>query len=337
MSLFQLFGPPNIEKLKDNRDIRGLIKALDFQKDPRVRQGAAEALGQIKIDAPLIATNRAEALEQMEKLKVIDALILALKDEEPYVRQAATISVVKIGDSVRTVNQLYSLLENGDLIRDYAAGIIMTLLAFGDKDPQVLERIENHPESLHPTIIRFDFLRKTSKLDDSTIAAIVNLTIHQIYKGFIKGGFDGRFLLGHERFIQSRTYYAQSLKYIENEIKTLQSLSHIAGLQPILTEILDEGHLRRSPEEGYSIMEAKLLLCEYLERLMKENIDIINENDLSRIVQMSLKRETYKEEKYTLEDGYGSTRYIPTGLEEVQDPPIVDFAKQELTKRSVNI
>ena len=65
------FGPPNVKKLTDKRDISGLIRALSYQKDTRsarrsptqydvmsVRKAAADALGQIgdaRAVEPLIA------------------------------------------------------------------------------------------------------------------------------------------------------------------------------------------------------------------------------------------------------------------------------------------
>ena len=52
------FGPPNIEKLKAKRDVKGLIKALGYQKDYFVRKAAAMALGEImdpRAIKPLIA------------------------------------------------------------------------------------------------------------------------------------------------------------------------------------------------------------------------------------------------------------------------------------------
>jgi hypothetical protein len=38
-----LFGPPNVEKMKANRDVEGLVKALGYQKDTNVRKEAAGA------------------------------------------------------------------------------------------------------------------------------------------------------------------------------------------------------------------------------------------------------------------------------------------------------
>ena len=42
-----LFGPPNVEKLKAKKDINGLIKTLDYQKDKEICKAAAIALGEI--------------------------------------------------------------------------------------------------------------------------------------------------------------------------------------------------------------------------------------------------------------------------------------------------
>ncbi len=39
-----LFGPPNVEKLKEKRDMNGLIKALSYEKDAYIRLKAAKAL-----------------------------------------------------------------------------------------------------------------------------------------------------------------------------------------------------------------------------------------------------------------------------------------------------
>lgn len=47
MALFGLFGPPDIDTLKANGDIKGLIKALNYQKDPSVCRNAISALSQI--------------------------------------------------------------------------------------------------------------------------------------------------------------------------------------------------------------------------------------------------------------------------------------------------
>ena len=40
----RLFGPPNVEQLKANGDVKGLIKASSYKKDAAIRQAAAQAL-----------------------------------------------------------------------------------------------------------------------------------------------------------------------------------------------------------------------------------------------------------------------------------------------------
>ena len=42
-----LFRPPDVEKLKTEGNVEGLIKALGYKEDLHVRWDAAEALGQI--------------------------------------------------------------------------------------------------------------------------------------------------------------------------------------------------------------------------------------------------------------------------------------------------
>ena len=40
-------GPPNIEKLKANQDIKGLIKAIGYTMDAQIHDGAVKALEEI--------------------------------------------------------------------------------------------------------------------------------------------------------------------------------------------------------------------------------------------------------------------------------------------------
>lgn len=55
---------PNVEKLKEKREVVGLIKALEYKEDPYVRKEAAEALGEIG------------------DKRAVDPLIKALKDKD---------------------------------------------------------------------------------------------------------------------------------------------------------------------------------------------------------------------------------------------------------------
>ena len=89
-----LFGPPNIEKLKEKRNVKGLIKALGYEKDESVRNAAVDALKEIGDPA-------------------VDGLISSLADNNSYVRIGAAGALGDIG-SPKAVEPLCKVLENED-------------------------------------------------------------------------------------------------------------------------------------------------------------------------------------------------------------------------------
>jgi len=96
---FRHWFVPNVTKLKNKKDIEGLIRALDYKKDPGIREAAAKALGEIG-DAsavkPLIQVLRdednnvryqaARALVKIRDARAVDPLNQAVKDENGWVR-----------------------------------------------------------------------------------------------------------------------------------------------------------------------------------------------------------------------------------------------------------
>ena len=65
-----LFGKPNVKKMKDEGDVKGLIKALSYTKDPYTCEFAVDALGQIGDPAavePLIAALAGKVPGQVER------------------------------------------------------------------------------------------------------------------------------------------------------------------------------------------------------------------------------------------------------------------------------
>jgi hypothetical protein len=75
------FGKPDAEDLEQRHDVKGLIKALQYEKDWEVRWGAALALGRIK-----------------DKSATQD-LIRALGDKDKHVRMAAIRALANIGSA----------------------------------------------------------------------------------------------------------------------------------------------------------------------------------------------------------------------------------------------
>lgn len=89
-------GPPNIQIMKTIKEVKGLIKALDYQEDWRIRDKAAEALGEIGDP------------------RAVDLLIIALKnDKNEYVRRSAAKALGQICDT-KAVEPLLAALENAD-------------------------------------------------------------------------------------------------------------------------------------------------------------------------------------------------------------------------------
>ncbi len=100
-----LFGPPNIENLKERRDVRGLAKALSH-KDVTVRRNAARALEALAVvraiaSDPLVAVQQPDhvLVEWGKEVPTIPAepLIAALKDDDGDVRRTAARALEEIG------------------------------------------------------------------------------------------------------------------------------------------------------------------------------------------------------------------------------------------------
>jgi len=115
-----LFGPPNVEKLKDKGDVDGLIKALHYEKDYNVCICAAGALGKIgdkRAVEPLIAAledndrkvrwNAAAILGNIGDKRAVEPLIAALNDSNTIIM----VSVIPRGDGVHD-NDSHSDLES---------------------------------------------------------------------------------------------------------------------------------------------------------------------------------------------------------------------------------
>ena len=81
MPFLQLSGPPKVEELVGKNDVKGLIKALDYQKDSGIRKSAAHALANIG-DA-----------------SAVEPLVVALKDDDMLVGGSAARAVARFGEA----------------------------------------------------------------------------------------------------------------------------------------------------------------------------------------------------------------------------------------------
>jgi HEAT repeat protein len=123
MPLFNLSRRPNVQELKSQEDVDGLIEALNFPDDPNIRLDAASALGQIgdsRAVKPLIAAlddqqgvieMAALALGEMGDPRAVDPLTEPLNHGNWEVRSSAAKALGKIGDE-RAVDPLTKLLDD---------------------------------------------------------------------------------------------------------------------------------------------------------------------------------------------------------------------------------
>ena len=74
------FFGPNIKRLQSQRNVEGLIRALDYNKEASVRQAATMALGELKDP------------------RAVEPLIAALKDSDKNVRWEAANALGEIKD-----------------------------------------------------------------------------------------------------------------------------------------------------------------------------------------------------------------------------------------------
>jgi DEAD/DEAH box helicase domain-containing protein len=106
-----LFGPPDVRKLGAKGDVPGLIKALRYKGDSRVRWASVQALSEIadsRAVEPLIValgdadkdvrSEAALALGKISDRRAVEPLIVTLGDREKDVRIAGALSLGRIGD-----------------------------------------------------------------------------------------------------------------------------------------------------------------------------------------------------------------------------------------------
>jgi HEAT repeat protein len=183
-----LFGPPDIEKLKARRDVKGLIKALNYQKDSskdeplRTRSEAARALGEIgdpaaipalvaalqdcTLDVPYAAQ---KALAKFGKAAV-EPLVAALKHEDYKVRISAAEALAQLENPL-AVEPLIAALQ--DSHKEVRRAAINGLAKSGD--PRAVEPVAallRDPEALVRGVAAIQLTKFDTKAVELLIAAL---------------------------------------------------------------------------------------------------------------------------------------------------------------------
>lgn len=179
MPFFGLFGPPDVEKLKEKENIQGLIKALKYEDSSDIRRDAALALGDLgdpQAVEPLIILLKdmdkrwckwaaAEALGKIGDDRAVEPLIDALKVDR--VRKQTATALGEIGDP-RALEPLIAALEDKDFKVRRAA--VQALGKIGD--PRAVEPLIDVMEEKITRPSAVEALGKIS--DERAIKALIS-------------------------------------------------------------------------------------------------------------------------------------------------------------------
>lgn len=198
--IMPLFGPPDVKKLREKGDVKGLIKAIGYDKGySRVSSEAADALSEINdpkaLDSLLNALNdsnakvrasAAYALGNIGDLKSVEPLIVALNDSEPKVCASAAVSLGKLGD-LKAVDPLIIAIKSSasEDVRSCAAEVLGEL-----NDPKAIESLTVALKDKN-TYVRISADRALDKMgwvpDNDEIAAYYWISKHDFKKCIAMG------------------------------------------------------------------------------------------------------------------------------------------------------
>lgn len=255
-----LFGPPDVEKMKARRDVKGLTNALGYQKDKYVRKAAARALGEIgdaRAVEPLFAAlkdsdidvriNAAEALGKIGA-PAVELLIAALKNDDWKVRCAAAKALGKIGDA-RAVEPLVAALDDSD--RDVRAEAIWALGEIGDA------------RAVEPLIVALEDVGKRSFLVNNR---------HLAAKALDKLGWKP------EQHKSAAWYWSA-----KGEWKKCMSLGAIA-VEPLIAALKDEGNQDKRKEAAEALVQLGELAVDRLIALLDEKEEWYVRSDAAELL-----------------------------------------------------
>ncbi len=135
MALFDLFGPPDVEKLIAEGNVKGLIKATRHRNDWILRRDALEALCEIAKQTP-------DAHEE----DIVEALTHLLRDGHWKIREMAAEALGELGNEEAAMRLLPTTTDEFVSVRRTAIVSLQRLLQRPEIDPL--------PEKAVATIIR---------------------------------------------------------------------------------------------------------------------------------------------------------------------------------------
>ena len=245
----QLFGgKPNIEKLFIKKNIKGLLKAIDYKEDQAIQKAAIDALGDLK------------------SREAVDTLISILNDQVNILDRNAIVALGKIGD-IKSVPYLISKLNS--LSENEA---IKALVNFGKSAVDILiAELENIDSKVSRKVVKTLLLINDERVIEPIIS-FLSQDLSRWNKGdwqrWIKDTiaelrlkYGGVFSIEHASYLYLMNNTGGS--YAEYEPKII----------PFLEDLLELKSIRKSGEIGENIVKtfAKLNKVERIVSLIHSN------------------------------------------------------------------
>lgn len=192
MGIFKSLFKPNIEKLKEQKDIKGLVDALS-NTDSNIRINAAKALGVVgdntSID-PLINALKdqaihvqREAISALRKIgtPAVESLIITLSNEEWSMREKAAETLGEIGETRAAEPLIDALQDKNSIVRMAAVKALMKLqdskimeplinVALGDTDSNVRNTAIDSIINLRTKVM--SFIGRDSQISESVTISL---------------------------------------------------------------------------------------------------------------------------------------------------------------------
>lgn len=283
-------GKPNIEKMEKKKDIKGLIKALNYDKniyDYKIRKKALEAIFRVcddnnRVETLITALSytsdynlKLDIIKVIGKTKdprVIDALKMELKEDNELVRLNAVEALDNINDPL-VIGPLVNTLD--DEYIDVRRASIEALIKIGD--PNTNDALL---KSLYSLLSAYDW--KHRKYAANTLGNIGDArSVERLIKVLKDENMETR-IAASQSLIRIgepsvmpliKTLKNNDLKMQREAIKALGTIGDPIAIEA-LVELLDNKNLEKDTEQALIIIggPAENILSER-ERIEKEKID----------------------------------------------------------------
>jgi len=219
-----LFGPPNVDRMRDRGDVEGLIETLGYQKDPEVRKAAAAALGRIG------------------DVRAVEPLVAALQDEDDWVGGQAALALGSTGDP-RAVSPLIAALREGQRLTRSAAADALGSIGDARAVGPLIDALGDSPADMYAA-------KALGEIGDARAVGPLISALEDGDRTLRAAGADALGRLGDARAVDALK------RLLEDEHQAVRRASR-GALDRIPIDQAATGHVAASPPPGALPQEAK--------------------------------------------------------------------------------